>query len=109
MSTYTPIHAARPAVEPTVRPIARGAQLPLIFGPLSSPQVDATLDRQPKHQCRRCGGPTATHRGQLVCAICGFGSVEGAVRRRRRRTTHRTFRQPNSLIATLVQQDVRVQ
>ncbi len=77
------------------RPIARGAQLPLLCEPLPAPasaDPPRRLSSPRRTVCPRCAGPTASHGRRRVCVICGFGARPARLTRQARRSAGRPSR-----------------
>ena len=97
------------STSPGTRPIARGAQLPLMMAPTPTPQIPIPHHDQPLDICPRCAGPTASHGSRAVCVICGFGAKPRPFRRRhkaryRRRSAHPPVPSPVPSIAAVALQ-----
>ena len=69
------------------RPMARGAQLPLMPQLSLTPSIRRSEPRNKNVVCPHCAGPTASHGRRFVCVVCGFGGQ--TIQRRRRRTAVR--------------------
>ena len=97
------------STSPGTRPIARGAQLPLMMAPTPTPQIPIPHHDQPLDICPRCAGPTASHGSRAVCVICGFGAKPRPFRRRhkaryRRRSAHPPVPSPVPPVAAVALQ-----